>query len=70
MPCAPSGAAPPAAAANRDPEQLVAAVVDALDVFQGPDVVDDRAMLAVQYSGTPEARGDAGPTLAGGVRPA
>jgi serine phosphatase RsbU (regulator of sigma subunit) len=58
------------AGADRDPERLVATVVDALDVFQGPDVVDDRAMLAVQYAGSPEAREGAGPTLTGGVRPA
>jgi PAS domain S-box-containing protein len=56
------------AAAARDPEQLVGAIVDALDAFQGPDVVDDRAMLALQYTGAPEPH-PTGPTLAGGVGP-
>ena len=58
------------AAAPRDPEALVDGIVATLDEFQGPDVVDDRAMLAVQYTGLPEARAAGGPTLARGVRPA
>jgi PAS domain S-box-containing protein len=58
------------AAAPRDPEALIRGIVAALADFQGPDVVDDRAMLAVQYTGLPEAHEGAGPTLAGGVRPA
>jgi sigma-B regulation protein RsbU (phosphoserine phosphatase) len=56
------------AGSPRDPEELVKVIVGALDAFQGPDVVDDRAMLAVQYTGAPGAHGGAGPTLAGGVR--
>jgi hypothetical protein len=56
------------AGAPRDPEPLVGAINAALTAFQGPDVVDDRAMLAVQYTGAAGGRGGAGPTLAGGVR--
>jgi sigma-B regulation protein RsbU (phosphoserine phosphatase) len=56
------------AGSPRDPEGMVGAIVATLDAFQGPDVVDDRALLAVQYTGMPEVREDAGPTLAGGVR--
>jgi sigma-B regulation protein RsbU (phosphoserine phosphatase) len=53
--------------APREPELLVGAINAALTAFQGPDVVDDRAMLAVQYTGAAEGREGAGPTLAGGV---
>jgi sigma-B regulation protein RsbU (phosphoserine phosphatase) len=55
------------AASPRDPERLVDAISAALDAFQGPDVVDDRAMLAVRYTGAPDEQSGAGPTLAGGV---
>jgi serine phosphatase RsbU (regulator of sigma subunit) len=51
----------------RDPELLVQSVGAALGDFQGPHGIDDRAMLAVQYTGAPEERAGGGPTLAGGV---
>ena len=48
-------------AAPADPEALLARVRAALDAFQRGTVVDDRAMLALQYTGAPPrpARGRA-----------
>jgi len=52
----------------RDPEQLLAGIETALAEFQSGSTVDDRAMLAVQCTGTEEIVGGPGPRLAGGVR--
>jgi PAS domain S-box-containing protein len=44
--------------APRDPARLLAAVGDALNEFQTVAILDDRAMLAVQYTGAPGPVGE------------
>ena len=49
------------AGAPRDPEQLLASVAAALSAFESVAILDDRAMLAVRYTGAPGAVGEAEP---------
>ena len=47
--------------APRDPAQLLASVDAALSAFQSVAILDDRAMLAVQYTGAAGAVGESAP---------
>src|SRR5439155_25475294 len=49
------------AGAPRDPAQLLASVGAALSAFESAAILDDRAMLAVRYTGAPGAVGEAEP---------